>query len=142
MVFAFFPGLSGPLPPETVTVSYGGNDYVLDVLALTSNYRCIYGQGCAGITPLEGEGPGRYRPADPSVTGCCRIAPVFRKATAEVAPGDEAVDDSPLRIAPYVAALQPDEAQHLERIRAGDWYTEVEERGGTWKAAHTTEGGK
>jgi hypothetical protein len=141
MPFPFLPGLTGPLPRESVTVVHRGDEYVLDVPALTSNYRCIYGQGCRGTTPLEGEGPGRHRPADPSVAGCCRTAPGYRFATAEVDPADAADADSPLRTAPFVAQLRPEEAQHHARIAAGDWY--VEERGadGYWSSRHTTEGG-
>lgn len=141
MSFAFVPDLDRSLPSDTVTVRHGSDDYVLDVLAMTSNYRCIYGQGCRGTTPLEGERPGRYRPGDPSVTGCCRTSPVYRRATAEVAAGEEATDDSPLRVAPFVAALRPNEAQHYDRIAAGDWYTEVADGDGRWTARHTTDRG-
>lgn len=141
MHFASFPGLDGPLPRETLTVEHDGDEYVLDVPALMSNYRCIYGQGCRGTTPLEGEGRGRRRPEDASVTGCCRTSPVYRKASAEVTAGDEASDDSPLRVAPFVAELQPDEAQHFDRIAAGDWHTEDQDGDGHWTARHTTERG-
>jgi hypothetical protein len=132
-VTQYLTGLDGPLPAELVTVVYDGDEYALDVKALTSNYQCIYGRGCQGTTPLRGEGPGQHRPADPAVGGCCRTTPGYAKATTEV--GDEtATDDSPLRIRPYVEQLQPDEAQHHEQIAAGEWYTEVLREDGYWDA--------
>ena len=71
----YFPGLAGPLPDELVRVRHGDDEYFLDLVALTSNYQCIYGRGCQGTTPLRGEGPGQHRPEDLGVTGCCRTAP-------------------------------------------------------------------
>ena len=62
MTFQFLPGLFEPLPDETLTVAHEEDEYVLDVAALTSNYRCIYGQGCQGTTPRGGERFGLYRP--------------------------------------------------------------------------------
>lgn len=120
-----FPGLSGPLPDELVRVRYGDDEYFLDVLALTSNYQCIYGMGCKGTTPLGGEGPGRHRPADPSVTGCCRVGPTFGLRSTEVGGLDPLEADSPLRLLPFVAALTPEDAQHHDQIAAGNWYAET-----------------
>lgn len=143
MPYQFLPGLAltGPVPDEIVTVRHGENEYVLDIAALTSNYNCIYGRGCQGITPFGGEGPGHHLPADRSVTGCCRTAPGYGYASAEVADGDAAVVDSPLRVQPFVQALQPDEAQHYERIAAGDWFDEGQDEDGYWNSRHTKVGG-
>ncbi len=121
---AYFPGLSGPLPDELVRVRHGDDEYFLDVLALTSNYQCIYGRGCQGTTPYRGEGPGRHLPADPSVTGCCRVGPTFASRTDEAAEGDPSEVDSPLRIRPFVEALTPEEAQHHELVATGAWFDE------------------
>jgi hypothetical protein len=139
--FQFLPGLSGPLPDETVVVRHEGDEYVLDVLALMSNYQCIYGAGCQGTTPLLPEGPGMHRPDDPSVTGCCRTAPRYREPTARARESGLAEGDSPSRIAPFVAALTPDEAQHYARIASGDWFSESQDEDGRWTVANTTEGG-
>jgi hypothetical protein len=136
--FVALPGLHGPLPTETITVTVGVNEYVLDIPALTSNYRCIYGQGCQGTTPLMGEGPGRYRPADVSVTGCCRVGPGYHVATAEIGDRDPAACDSPARIAGYVAQLGAEDAQHHERIAAGDWFTETLTDKGIWRSRTST----
>jgi len=133
--------LSELVAGELVSVVYDSNEYVLDVAALTSNYRCIYGQGCQGTTPLQGEEPGRQRPADPSVTGCCRTGPRYRMATAEVGDADRGLLDSPMRIQRFVEALGPQDAQHHERIAAGDWFTEVEHEDGTWASHNTTVAG-
>ena len=48
MPYRFLPdaNLTGLFARETVTVTVDGDDYILDIGALTSNYRCIYGQGC------------------------------------------------------------------------------------------------
>lgn len=140
MSFNLLPGLTGPLPAELVIVKHEQDEYALDVLALMSNYRCIYGQGCQGVTPWDGEGPDNYLPADPSVTGCCRTTPGFNLATAEVADADAARLDSPLRIKPYVDALGPDDAQHYDQIAAGKWYTEVEQSDG-WDSRNAAVGG-
>jgi hypothetical protein len=120
----YFPGLAGPLPDELVRVRHGKDDYFLDVVALTSNYQCIYGQGCQGTTPLRGEGPGQHRPADLGVTGCCRTGPGFGARTDQVGDADPAEVDSPLRIQPYVEALTPDVAQHHDLIASGAWLEE------------------
>ena len=53
----YFPGLAGPLPDELIRLRHGDDEYFLDLVALTSNYQCIYGRGCQGTTPLRGEGP-------------------------------------------------------------------------------------
>ncbi len=123
----YFPGLTGPLPDELVRVRHGVDEYFLDVLALTSNYQCIYGRGCQGVTHLRGEGPGRHLPADPSVAGCCRVGPTFRSRTDEVAEGDETTVDSPLRIRPFVEALTPEDAQHHDLIATGAWYDQEDD---------------
>jgi hypothetical protein len=133
--------LDGPLPDELVIVRHDGDEYALDVSALMSNYQCIYGRGCKGTTPLEGEGPGRHRPADPSVAGCCRITPSYDFPTAEVDEADAERVDSPLRVKPYAEALGPDEAQHYEQIAAGDWYTEEPNDVGSLISRHTAVGG-
>jgi hypothetical protein len=140
MSSGFIPGLSfnGPVPDETLTVRHGGDEYILDVVALTSNYRCIYGEGCQGTTPPSGEGDGQHLPADKSVTGCCRTAVRYRRATAEVTDETAAAEDSPRRVQPYVDALRPDEAQHYDEIAAGRWYREEVDGDGRWKAASTT----
>lgn len=143
MTYQFLPGLAltGPVPEEIVTVRVGEDEYVLDVVALTSNYQCIYGRGCQGVTPFDGEGPGHHLPADRSVTGCCRTSPGYALATAEVDDADAGVVDSPLRVRPFVEALQPDEAQHYDRIASGDWYWEKQDDDGVWDARHTKVGG-
>jgi hypothetical protein len=143
MPHQFLPGLAltGPVPDEIVTVRHGTDEYVLDIAALTSNYHCIYGRGCQGVTPFEGEGPGQHLPADRSVTGCCRTAPGFGLATAEVGDADPAALDSPLRIAPFVDQLEPDEAQHYDRISSGDWFVEKQDDDGIWESRHTKVGG-
>lgn len=140
MGFGGLPGLSGPLPDELVIVRHGVDEYALDVLALLSNYRCIYGQGCQGVTPPGGESSELYVPHNPAVTGCCRTVPEFQHATAEVAEEDAERVDSPLRIKPYVEALRPDEAQHYDQINAGDWYSEVEQSSG-WESQNAGVGG-
>lgn len=138
MARQFLPGLSvsGPLPAEIVVVPYGDDEYVLDVVALTSNYNCIYGRGCQGTTPFEGEGPGQHRPVDPSVTGCCRTAPGYTLSTDEVSDADAATLDSPRRVQQFVTQLRPDEAQHHERIAAGDWFEENPDEA-NWFSRHT-----
>lgn len=145
MPYQFLPGvaLTGPVPDEIVTVRHGADDYVLDVVALTSNYTCIYGRGCQGVTPFAGEGPDQHLPADRSVTGCCRTSPGYGLASAEVATSgrDPAVADSPLRVQPFVDQLRPDEAQHHERIAAGDWLIEKQDDDGVWDSRHTKVGG-
>jgi hypothetical protein len=139
--FQPLPGLDGPVPDEAVVVRHGDDEYVLDVLALTSNYQCIYGRGCKGTTPLAGEGPGRHQPADPSVAGCCRITPSYDFATAEVDEADAARVDSPLRVKPFADALGPDDAQHYEQIAAGEWYVEEHDELGSLVSRHTAVGG-
>ena len=141
MTFEHLPGLQQPLPDELVIVRHGEDEYVLDVVALTSNYQCIYGRGCHGTTPATGEGFGRHRPADPSVGGCCRITPGYQLATAEVAAADAAGADSPLRVQPFAQALRPDEAQHYAQIAAGDWYVETQDEHGVWDSRHAAVGG-
>jgi hypothetical protein len=143
MPYQFLPGLAltGPVPDELVTVRHGEHEYVLDIVALTSNYTCIYGRGCQGVTPFEGEGPGQHRPADRSVTGCCRTSPGYGLAVAEVGPADPAAVDSPLRVQAFVDQLQPDEAQHYEQIAAGDWLVETQDDDGIWDSRHTKVGG-
>lgn len=143
MPYRFLPGLAvtGPVPTEIVTVRVGTDEYVLDIPALTSNYQCIYGRGCQGVTPFDGEGPGEHLPADRSVTGCCRTSPSYALARAEVGEQDPAEVDSPLRVQPFVEALQPDEAQHYDRIASGDWFWEKQDDKGVWAARHTKVGG-
>jgi hypothetical protein len=141
MTFQFLPGLREPLPDEVVVVRHAEDEYVLDVLGLCSNYRCIYGQGCRGTTPVEGEQPGLHRPANPGVAGCCRTSPEYTLATAEVEAGDADAADSPLRVQPFVDALRPDEAQHYDQIAAGPWYTETQNEEGVWRSRHVTVGG-
>jgi hypothetical protein len=136
----YFPGLSGPLPDELVRVRHGNDEYFLDVLALTSNYQCIYGRGCQGTSPLAGEGPGQHRPTDPSVTGCCRVGPTFGLRTTEIGDQDPLEADSPLRLMPFVAALAPGEAQHYDQIAAGDWYAESGDGGPAQSRAALVEG--
>jgi hypothetical protein len=142
MPYQFLPGLAltGPVPEEIVTVRYGEHEYVLDIVALTSNYNCIYGRGCQGVTPFEGEGPGQHLPADRSVTGCCRTSPGYGLAVAEVDAADPDVD-SPLRVQAYVDQLRPDEAQHYDQIAAGDWLIEKQDDDGIWDSRHTKVGG-
>ena len=143
MPHQFLPGLAltGPVPDEIVTVRHGDDEYVLDIAALTSNYQCIYGRGCQGVTPFEGEGPGQHLPADRSVTGCCRTAPGFGLATAEV--GDATRPRSTRRCASrrYVDQLEPDEAQHYDRIAGGDWFVEKQDDDGVWDSRHMKVGG-
>lgn len=141
MTFEHLPGLYQPLPDELVIVRHGEDEYVLDVVALTSNYQCIYGKGCQGVAPASGEGFGRHRPADPSVAGCCRITPGYQLATAEVAEADAAGADSPLRVLPFAQALRPDEAQHYAQIAAGEWYVETQDERGVWDSRHADIGG-
>lgn len=137
----YLPGLDGPLPDELVVVRHEADEYALDVIALTSNYRCIYGRGCQGTTPSRGEGPGRHRPADPAVGGCCRTAPRYALATAEVSEADRDHLDSPLRIKAFVESLLPDEAQHHAQISAGNWFTEVLGDDGRWRVQNSEVGG-
>jgi hypothetical protein len=143
MPYQFLPGvaLTGPVPEEIVSVRYGDDEYVLDIVALTSNYNCIYGRGCQGVTPFSGEGPDQHLPADRSVTGCCRTTPGYGLAIAEVGAADPAVVDSPLRVQAFVEQLRPDEAQHYERIASGDWLVEKQDDDGIWDSRHTAVGG-
>jgi hypothetical protein len=152
MPYQFLPGvaLTGPVPDEIVTVRHGADEYVLDIVALTSNYNCIYGRGCQGVTPFEGEGPDQHLPADRSVTGCCRTSPGYGFAVAEVEDGaDSAASaasaatsvDSPLRVQPFVDQLRPDEAQHYDQIAGGGWLVEKQDDDGIWDSRHTTIGG-
>ena len=146
MPYRFLPDadLTGMFARETLTVTVGADDYILDIGALTSNYRCIYGQGCRGTVPLVGERPGQHRPADPSVTGCCRTSPGYGRAIAEADDPEQAAataGDTPLRVQPYVDQLRPDEAQHYDRIAAGRWLEESEREDGLWDSRHATVGG-
>lgn len=146
MAYIFLPDadLTGMFARETVTVSVGNDDYILDIGALTSNYRCIYGQGCQGTTPLVGERPGQHRPDDPSVTGCCRTAPGYGRAIAQADDPEQpaaTAGDTPLRVQPYVDRLRPDEAQHYDRIAGGQWLEETERKDGVWDSRHATVGG-
>ena len=146
MPYRFLPDadLTGLFARETVTVTVGADDYILDISALTSNYRCIYGQGCQGTTPLVGERPGQHRPADPSVTGCCRTSPSYGRAIAEadddVQPAATA-GDTPTRVQPFVAELTRDEAQHYDRITTEGWLVEKQDADGIWDSRHVTVGG-
>ncbi|HEY2298167.1 MAG TPA: hypothetical protein VGH43_10600 [Jatrophihabitans sp.] len=146
MPYRFLPDaeLTGLFARETITASVGKDDYILDIGALTSNYRCIYGQGCQGTTPLVGERPGQHRPADLSVTGCCRTSPGYGRAIAEADDPEQpaaTAGDTPLRVQPYVDQLRPDEAQHYERIAAGEWLEESERPDGLWDSRHATVSG-
>lgn len=110
----------GPLPKETITISVAEDEYVLDVPTLTSNYRCIYGEGCQG-TSTRSDSPRNHTPEDNSVTGCCRTSVIFQMSDGQVEPDQLGVEDSPARIAKWVDLLEEDETQNWSQVQDG-WY--------------------
>ena len=79
------------------------------------------------------------------MTGCCRTSPRLRTCDRRGRrPRQQpavSAGDTPLRVAPFIAALQPDEAQHYEQIAAGGWLVEKQDKDGIWDSRHTTVGG-
>ena len=76
-----------------------------DLTWLTSNYMCIFGQGCRGIY------------ADAPDTGCCTLGAHF------------ADRDDQRRVASYVAQLTPEHWQFHpgRKVRRGDWVEQDED---------------
>ena len=99
---------------EWLSLDYEGDTYLFDLTFLTSNYTCIYGDGCPGI--LDG-------PAPEMQQGCCSFGAHFSdKADRK-------------RIAALSDELGPDEWQFQARARTmggpihknedGEWVTRL-----------------
>lgn len=99
---------------EWLSFEYDDCTYIFDLTFLTSNYMCIYGQGCPGILDA---------PAPELQQGCCSFGAHFV---------DEEDRD---HIAQLADQLGPDEWQHAQRAEElggpihrnddGDWMTHV-----------------
>lgn len=100
---------SGPDAHEWVSFEHDGETWLFDVTFLTSNWRCIWDDGCLGI---------RAEPTPDAAEGCCSFGAHF----------SDAADKD--RVAGFVAELQPDDWQFhdapqewCERDADGDWQT-------------------
>lgn len=108
---------TGPMPEETILVRGEDNEIIIDVIAMMSNYECVYGDGCQGTEPWFGEGPTQKKFDSLPSMGCCRTAPSFLL--------DE--HDTPDRMRPSVDALTIEDAENVKLIQ--DWWYKEDKDG-------------
>jgi hypothetical protein len=96
---------------EWVSFEHAGETWMFDVSFLTSNWRCIWNDGCLGIHPT---------PTPELVEGCCSLGAHF---------SDDADRE---RVRAAAERLTPEDWQHADRLEAvfvqddtGGWQTSV-----------------